>query len=156
MNRKPKTWVLLSSIATVFVFRWVFVMIEGIRGSAAYRGGTSGDNGGILWVRNPVGLLWSGHTVLLRVKLYCWRSHCIVTLCSWGYAQMFGIICEKCNSRQLRGANGIKKLQRVNNMVTHWLQWSLLGNHESKITISGATMRSGSNLASWQSVHGWP
>ena len=49
-------------------------MIEGIRGSAAYRGGASGDNGGILWVRNPVGLLW-----VIGVRLvYCCGANCTV------------------------------------------------------------------------------
>ena len=94
-------------------------MIEGIRGSAAYRGGTSGDNGGILWVRNPVGLVcyyWgsphcivAGQTVLLEVTLYCHTLQLRICADGWN---------NKGNS-QLRGANGIKKLQRVNNMVTH-------------------------------------
>ena len=90
-------------------------MIEGIRGSAAYRGdGTSGDNGGILWVRNPVGLVWphcivAGQTVLLEVTLYCHTLQLRICADGWN---------NKGNS-QLHGANGIKKLQRVNNMVTH-------------------------------------
>ena len=51
----------------------------------------------------------AGQTVLLEVTLYCHTLQLRICADGWN---------NKGNS-QLHGANGIKKLQRVNNMVTY-------------------------------------